>query len=180
MGGGSLERSEKKYRRGSLHANGGVLSIRLRSDQRFSCRDLNWRPREGIGPPGAAYGYLPETNSHKNLQKVTGFVGGFTWLRVRNQWWNSRLSRKIVNGEIRIPKCTIKSFGYGMDRPRPLIYLNGVCFAISTLSAVSIRTVRLQIDAPVSNKSWLFFNIVIQFKKMFNVFCWRLNYDGDR
>jgi hypothetical protein len=75
---------KKKLRRASLTANGATLSIRLRSDQRFLCGDLNWKPREGIGPPGAAYGYLPETNAHKNLQKVTGFVGGFTWLRVRN------------------------------------------------------------------------------------------------
>jgi len=68
-------------RRASLHGNGGAFSIRLRSDQRFLGGDLNWKPREGIGLPGAKYGYLPETNSHKNLQKVKGFVGGFTWLR---------------------------------------------------------------------------------------------------
>jgi len=79
------ERSEKEIEACLSYRQRTTLSLRLRSDQRFLYGDLNWKPREGKGPPGAKYEYLPENNSHKNLQKVTGFVGGFTWLRVGNQ-----------------------------------------------------------------------------------------------
>jgi hypothetical protein len=70
----------------------------LRSDQRVPCGDLNWKPREGIGPPGAAYGYLPEKSSHQNLQKVTGFVDGL----LGYEW--------VTNGEI-LKKAEILSTG---------------------------------------------------------------------
>ena len=67
----------------SHHRRSTFDQVEVRSE--IPLRRFELEAPGSIGPPGAAYGYLPKKSSHQNLQKVTGFVGGFPWLRVRNQ-----------------------------------------------------------------------------------------------
>ena len=57
-------------------------------------------PRGILPPLGASYGHFPETSSHGNLQKVRGFVVGFTGLLGGTTVKKILLPSKAVKGKI--------------------------------------------------------------------------------